>query len=68
MEHMSHEEQHRQYPQGTVVFALNGERLGTVRTVHFHVVLVAQDGTATPTSKSRPTLSQPLPMEGFIYR
>jgi hypothetical protein len=45
MERMSHAEQHRQYPEGTVVVALNGERLGTVRTVHPHVVLVAQDET-----------------------
>ena len=43
MERMSHEGQHRQYPEGTPVIALNGERLGTVRTVHPHVLLVAQD-------------------------
>ena len=43
MDRMSHDEQHRHYPEGTPVFALNSERLGTVRTVHPHVVLVEQD-------------------------
>jgi hypothetical protein len=45
MEPMTHGDQHRQYPEGTPVFARNGERLGTIRTVHPHVLLVAQDGT-----------------------
>jgi len=44
MEHISHAEQHRQFPAGTVVFALDGERLGTIRTVYDHFFLVKQDG------------------------
>lgn len=44
MERMSHEEQHRQFPVGTVVFALDGQRLGTIRTVYDHFFLVGQDG------------------------
>ncbi len=43
MEQMSHEEQHRDYPEGTVVMAENGERLGTIRTVHPHYLLVRQE-------------------------
>lgn len=45
MSHISHEEQHRKFPVGTVVFALNGERLGTVRTVYDHFFLVKQDAS-----------------------
>ena len=44
MERMSHQEQHRRFPPGTPVIALNGERLGTVRTVYDHFFLVEQDG------------------------
>ena len=43
MEHMSHEEQHRQYPEGTAVMAENGERLGTIRTVYPHYFLIRQE-------------------------
>lgn len=43
MERMSHEEQHRAYPPGTIVIALNGERLGVIRSVHPHYFLVRQD-------------------------
>jgi hypothetical protein len=42
---MSHEQQHRRFPPGTVVVALDGQRLGTVREVYDHFLLVAQDGT-----------------------
>lgn len=44
MEHMSHADQHRDYPAGTTVIALNGALLGTVREVFPHFVLVAQAG------------------------
>lgn len=44
MERMSHEEQHRKFVPGTVVVALDGQRLGTVRTVYDHFFLVSQDG------------------------
>jgi hypothetical protein len=46
MERMSHAGQHRQFPAGTVVVAANGERLGVVREVHPHYLLVASDGAA----------------------
>jgi hypothetical protein len=42
---MSHRDQHRHYPAGTPVFALNGERLGIIRTVYPHILLVEQEGT-----------------------
>lgn len=42
MEHMSHADQHRDYPAGTAVVALNGALLGTVREVFPHFLLVAQ--------------------------
>ncbi|HUZ69623.1 MAG TPA: hypothetical protein VMU65_07910 [Candidatus Saccharimonadales bacterium] len=45
MERMGHADQHRHYPEGTPVFALNGERLGRIRTVYSHLLLVEQDGT-----------------------
>jgi hypothetical protein len=45
MERMTHSDQHRHYPAGTPVFALNGERLGIVRTVYPHILLVEQEGT-----------------------
>ena len=45
MERMSHAEQHRSFPVGTPVVALDGQRLGTIRTVYPHFLLVAQDGT-----------------------
>ena len=45
MERISHAEQHRRFPPGTVVIALDGQRLGTVRTVYDHFFLVSQDGT-----------------------
>jgi hypothetical protein len=44
VERISHEEQHRKFPPGTEVVALNGERLGTVRTVFDHYFLVSQEG------------------------
>lgn len=44
MERISHEDQHRRFPPGTVVVALDGQRLGTVRTVYDHFFLVSQDG------------------------
>ncbi len=44
MERLSHEEQHRKFQPGTVVVALDGQRLGTVRTVYDHFFLVSQDG------------------------
>jgi hypothetical protein len=45
MERMSHAEQHRKFPPGTVVVSADGRRLGTVRTVYDHYFLVSQDGT-----------------------
>ena len=45
MERMSHADQHRDYPAGTVVIAADGEVLGTVRAVYPHFLLVAQDNT-----------------------
>jgi len=42
MERMDHAQQHVEYPEGTVVVALNGEQLGTVRTVYAHYLLVRQ--------------------------
>jgi hypothetical protein len=44
MERMPHAGQHRPFPAGTVVIAENGERLGVVREVHPHYLLVAADG------------------------
>ena len=44
MERMSHRDQHRRFPPGTVVFAADGLRLGVVRTVYDHFFLVSQDG------------------------
>jgi hypothetical protein len=46
MERMSHADQHREYPAGTVVIAADGEVLGKIRTVYPHFLLVAQDDTA----------------------
>lgn len=43
MERMSHAEQHRPYPEGTIVLAENGERLGTIRVGYPNYVLVRQD-------------------------
>ena len=42
---MSHADQHRKFPPGTVVIALDGQRLGTVRAIYDHFMLVSQDGT-----------------------
>jgi hypothetical protein len=44
MKPISHAEQHQKFPAGTVVFALDGERLGTVRDVYDHFFRVKQDG------------------------
>jgi hypothetical protein len=44
MERMSHADQHRDYPAGTEVIALNGALLGTVREVYPHFLLVTQAG------------------------
>ena len=44
MERISHEDQHRMFPPGTEVVALDGERLGTVRAVFDHYFLVSQEG------------------------
>lgn len=46
MERMSHADQHRDYPAGTAVIALDGTLLGTVRNVHPHFLLVAQENDA----------------------
>lgn len=45
MDRISHAEQHRKFPPGAVVVALDGQRLGTVREVYDHFLLVAQDNT-----------------------
>lgn len=43
MERMSHADQHRPYPPGTVVLALNGERLGVIRSSYPNYFLVEQE-------------------------
>lgn len=45
MERMDHAQQHQDYPAGTVVVALDGQPLGTVRTVYAHFLLVDQGQT-----------------------
>ena len=44
MERISHADQHRDFPTGTEVIALNGALLGTVREVFPHFLLVAEAG------------------------
>ena len=43
MDSISHAEQHREFPTGTPVVALDGETLGKVREVYDHFILVQQD-------------------------
>ncbi len=42
-EHMSHADQHRRYPNGTVVVAEDGEVLGKIEDVFPHFFLVRDD-------------------------
>lgn len=48
MVQISHAEQHQQFPEGTAVYALDGERLGTVRDVYDHYFRIKQDGDDLP--------------------
>jgi len=45
MDDMEHTTRQNTFPPGTVVIAENGERLGTLRVVYPHYLLVSEDGS-----------------------